>query len=59
MLFGGSALTEVSQIWWPRGFFAGTYDPYDLMAYAVGLGVCYVLERVSISRLRTRELAAR
>ena len=59
VLFGGSALTEVSQIWWPRGFFAGTYDPYDLAAYAVGVGVCYVLEKVSISRSPARELTAR
>lgn len=24
VLFGGSTLTELSQIWWPKGFFAGT-----------------------------------
>jgi hypothetical protein len=51
VLFGGSTLTELSQIWWPHGFFAGTYDPYDIVAYAIGVGVCYVVEKVSTIRL--------
>jgi hypothetical protein len=48
VLFGGSTLTELSQVWWPQGFFAGTYDPYDIVAYAVGVGVCYAFEKVSV-----------
>jgi len=47
VLFGGSTLTEFSQIWWPKGLFAGTYDPYDIMAYAIGVGACYAFEKVS------------
>lgn len=47
VLFGGSTLTELSQIWWPEGFFAGTYDPYDIVAYAVGVGSCYAFEKFS------------
>ena len=51
-LFGGSTLTELSQIWWPRGFFSGTYDPYDIVAYGAGVGICYVLDKITGSRGR-------
>jgi len=47
VLFGGSTLTEFSQIWWPHGFFSGVFDSYDIVAYAVGVGTCYVLEKVT------------
>lgn len=53
VLFGGSTLTELSQIWWPHGFFAGTYDGYDIVAYAIGVGACYGFEKRSGSRSRT------
>ena len=49
VLFGGSALTELSQIWWPAGFFAGRYDPLDILAYGIGVGACYALEKLSMS----------
>lgn len=52
VLFGGSTLTELSQVWWPHGFFAGTYDTYDIVAYAVAVGACYVFEKVSLGRAR-------
>ena len=52
-LLVGSALSEVSQIFWPRGFFAGTFDPLDLVAYASGLLVCYVADRAQLRRLTT------
>src|SRR5262245_55861174 len=44
-LFIASAATEVSQIYWPHGVFRGVFDPFDLLAYAVGLGACYIFER--------------
>jgi hypothetical protein len=44
-IFVGGVLSEVSQIIWPKGFFAGTFDPLDIVAYGTGLLVCYVLER--------------
>lgn len=50
VLFVGSTLTELSQIWWPYGFFAGTFDPLDIVAYAVGVGVCYIAERLWLRR---------
>jgi hypothetical protein len=46
-LFVASALTEVSQLYWPRGVFAGRFDPLDLVAYGVGLVVCYFADRFS------------
>ncbi len=49
VIFGGSALTELSQIWWPHGFFRGAFDPYDILAYAVGVGVPYLVEKVTTS----------
>lgn len=52
VLFGGSTLTELSQLGWPRGFFAGTFDPYDILAYAVGVGACYACETISVLRAR-------
>lgn len=54
VLFGGSTLTELSQIWWPHGFFGGTYDPYDILAYAVGVGACYGCEKLSATRAPRR-----
>lgn len=49
-LFIGSVLSEISQIYWPKGFFAGTFDPLDLVAYGSGLLVCYLIERLQIRR---------
>lgn len=45
VLFVGSTLTEFTQMSWPTGLFAGTYDPLDIAAYGVGVGVCYALDR--------------
>jgi hypothetical protein len=45
ILFLASAATEFSQIYWPKGIFSGRFDPVDLAAYAVGLGVCYICDR--------------
>lgn len=44
-LFVASALTEVSQIYWPRGMFSGRFDPLDIAAYAAGVGACYIAEK--------------
>jgi hypothetical protein len=45
ILFVASTLTEISQIYWPHGLFAGRPDPYDILAYAFGVGVCYSAEK--------------
>jgi hypothetical protein len=44
-LFVASTLSEASQIFWPRGLFAGTFDPLDIVAYAAGLLACYGIDR--------------
>jgi len=41
-LFVGCVLSEVSQRYWPKGLFAGTFDPLDIVAYGTGLLVCYL-----------------
>ena len=44
-LFIASALTELSQLYWPKGIFSGTFDPLDIAAYGSGLLVCYVIDK--------------
>lgn len=43
-----STLTEVSHFYWPRGLFRGRFDALDILAYAVGLVACYVLDKRSV-----------
>jgi hypothetical protein len=45
--FLASSGTEVSQVFWPRGFFAGRYDPWDIVAYGVGLSICYGFDKAA------------
>lgn len=45
VLFSGSAATEFSQLLWPDGLFRGRFDPWDLVAYGVGLLPVYLLDR--------------
>jgi len=44
-LFLASSVTELSQVFWPRGLFAGRYDPWDIVAYGVGLSICYGVDK--------------
>lgn len=37
--------SELAQRYWPRGPIAGTYDPWDIVAYALDLGICYSWDR--------------
>ncbi len=50
LLFGASTVTELSQMWWPRGLFRGTYDPLDIVAFGAGLALCYGAEKLSRGR---------
>ena len=43
--FLASAATELSRIFWPGGVFAGRFDPWDIVAYGVGLSVCYGFDK--------------
>jgi hypothetical protein len=59
VLFLASVATEVSQIYWPRGFFAGRYDPWDIVAYGAGLLACYFFDRLRSSAPKPDGLASR
>lgn len=50
VLFLASTLTEVSQFYWPRGLFPGRFDALDVLAYALGLAICYVMDKRSLGR---------
>ena len=43
-LFLASAFTELCQLWWPGGVFRGTFDPWDIAAYGIGLAACVAAE---------------
>jgi hypothetical protein len=44
-IFVGGVVSEVSQFYWPKGFFAGTFDLLDIVAYGSGLLVCYIADK--------------
>jgi hypothetical protein len=46
LLVLASGATELSQVWWPRGCFAGRFDPLDIPAYGTGLAECWGIERI-------------
>ena len=48
--FLASSATEVSQVYWPRGIFAGRFDPWDIVAYGGGLLICYGFDKTTGSR---------
>ena len=45
VLLLASVGTELSQAAWPRGVFAGRFDPWDIVAYAAGLVAVYGADR--------------
>ena len=53
--FLASSATELSQVFWPRGLFAGRYDPWDILAYGVGLLICYGIDKVQGARPQAGE----
>lgn len=44
VMFVGSAATEASQFFWPHGVFRGVFDVYDILAYGIGIAICYFLD---------------
>lgn len=44
-LYVASTATEVAQIKWPKGVFAGRFDPWDIVAYGVGLLLVYLANK--------------
>jgi hypothetical protein len=49
VLFLASAATEISQYFWPKGLFPGSFDLLDILAYATGLAVCYICDNRGMS----------
>jgi hypothetical protein len=47
LLFLASTATELMQRFFPRGPIPGTFDKFDIVAFAVGLVVVYVLDKRS------------
>ena len=45
LVWGGAVASEVCQLYWPRGMFRGTFDPWDLVAFTVSVGSCLVAEK--------------
>ena len=44
-IFAVGTAMELSTIYWPHGLFAGTYDPWDIIAYSLGLLICYYFDK--------------
>ena len=47
IVFLAGVVTEWSSRYWPQGVFAGRYDPWDIVAYGLGLSICYVCDPYS------------
>lgn len=37
-------LTELKTLYWPNGPITGTFDPYDIAAYSIGILVCWLAD---------------
>jgi hypothetical protein len=48
VFFFASTATEISQIFYPHGIFSGRFDPWDIVAFAVGVGACYISEKAGL-----------
>ncbi len=55
LLFIGSTATELMQRFFPGGLVPGTYDAFDIVAYAAGLAAVYGLDKRSIELRRRRD----
>jgi hypothetical protein len=58
VIFLACVATEVSQRFWPTGLFAGRFDPYDIVAYAAGTGICYALDKLYPTRREDADLSS-
>ena len=45
LIFVAGALTEFSQRYWPNGLFRGTFDPIDIVAFAVSITTVYAIDK--------------
>lgn len=44
VLFTAATMTELSQLVWSEWPFRGVFDPLDIVAFATGLGFCYLAD---------------
>jgi len=44
-IFIVGVVTEIKTLYWPTGFISGTFDPIDILCYAVGLLFCYFFDK--------------
>ncbi len=51
-IFVASTLTEISQYYWPKGIFPGTFDLLDIAAFAAGISICYLIDKRRIDSVR-------
>ena len=51
ILFVGATATELSQAHWPSRMFRGRFDPIDILAFAVGIGSCYLADKLAQRRV--------
>lgn len=54
-IFLVGAITEVSSYFWPLGPFGGTFDRWDIAAYAFGLAICYLVEKRGVPSVQVMD----
>lgn len=59
ILFVGSSATEITQIYWPSGLFAGRFDPFDIAAFAIGILPLYLVDKKLQTASRGTESGSR
>lgn len=59
ILLVGSCATEITQIYWPSGLFAGRFDRLDLAAFAIGLLPLYLVDKKLQAASRDAESRSR
>ncbi|MFH1198346.1 MAG: hypothetical protein V1720_21775 [bacterium] len=57
VFFFGSTATEIIQKYYPHGIFPGRFDPWDIVSYAVGVGICYGLEKAKIGMVESETVS--
>ena len=52
-IFIVGVVSELKTLYWPNGFISGTFDSLDILAYAIGLLVCYYFDKLPLARANT------
>lgn len=54
-IFLVGVIAEVNSYYWPLGPFGGTFDQWDIAAYALGLGICYLVDKRGVPSVRVMD----